>query len=446
MTHFAFTPRRSLDKPYRSPDWALIASIALLTLLGLVMAYSTTFYWSYAREGSPFAIFNRQLAFTALGMVAFAVISRLDYAVWRRYAVLIMGLGLLALIIVALFGETLYGARRTLFSGSVQPSEFVKLAVVVYASAWLASRREQVPSFVNGLLPFSVSIGLVTFLIVTQPDFSTAANIIVIALTMFFISGGTVWQMLAVIGVAGLAFLGLTSLFPHAASRFWDFVQFLQNPDQANYHIRQSLITLGGGGLFGSGIGAGGQKFGFLPTPHHDSVVAVLGEEMGLVGVLAMLGLFGLFIWRGIVIARQADTDFGAFAAIGIVTWVASQMLLSVLAVLALIPFTGMPTPFISLGGSTMITTLVACGLLVSISRGTQHAWEISASRATPDTGTSNAHPHLRWRHRRTRPARAYRVAGAQSVDATFVLGRGFDDEAERRAGVVHRGRRRHGA
>ncbi|MFN3705325.1 MAG: FtsW/RodA/SpoVE family cell cycle protein [Thermoflexales bacterium] len=444
MTRFALSPKHSPEHAYRLPDWLLILSVASLASLGLVMAYSTTFYWSHTREGDPLAIFNRQLAFTLLGAAAFVIVSRLDYAIWRRHAVLIMLVSLIGLIAVALFGETLYGARRTLFGGSVQPSEFAKLALVVYAAAWLASRRDQVPSFVNGLLPFSVIIGVVIFLVVTQPDFSTAGNIAIIALTMFFISGGTPIQMLAVISLAALAFFGLTSLFPHAAERFWDFIQFLQNPDQANYHIRQALISMGDGGLWGIGIGAGGQKFGFLPTPHHDSVVAVLGEEMGLIGMLAMLGLFGLFTWRGIVIARQADTDFGAFAAIGIVTWVTSQMLLSVLAVLALIPFTGMPTPFISLGGSAMVNTLVACGLLVSISRGTQRAWEIAASRDTSQANTDHAHSHLRWRHRRTRPARAYRAEGARAVNALNLSSpsRGGPD---RRASAVYRKQRGYG-
>lgn len=251
----------------RLTDWVLVMAVLLLTALGLVMAYSTTFFWSQVSEGSPLAIFGRHVSSAGLGLLAFAVFCRLDYGLFRRLAVVIMLGCLIALVGVILFGDEVFGARRTLFNGSVQPSELVKLGVIIYAAAWLASRRDQVRSILNGLLPFGVIIGSVCFLIVIQPDLSTAAVITITALAMFFMAGAS-WQQLGlVVLIAAGAFALLVVALPYATTRLNEFLKIWQTPAEMSYHIRQSLITLGSGGLFGNGIGASGQKFGYLP-PH----------------------------------------------------------------------------------------------------------------------------------------------------------------------------------
>ena len=372
-------------------DAIFITGVLLLTALGLVMAYSTTFFWSQVQEGSPFTIFSKQVIWAGLGMLAFVVLSRIDYGVLRRFAIWIMGFCLLTLIAVLLFGDSVFGAKRTLFNGSVQPSELVKIAVIVYAAAWLASRRDQVQSVANGLLPFGVIVGVVSFLIVLQPDLSTTATIVMIAMVMFFMAGAS-WAQLLLVGVIAVgAFAVLFTLWPHATDRVNEFIKVWSHPNEMDYHIRQSLITLGGGGLFGKGIGAGGQKFGYLPTPHTDSVVAVLGEEMGLVGLLLMIALFVLFAWRGLLIAHNADTPFGSFIVIGIVVWVIGQMLMNVLAMMAMIPFTGVPVPFLSVGGSSLVSLLAACGIVVSISRGSKMLREEDAPEYAPRTSQASA-------------------------------------------------------
>jgi cell division protein FtsW len=433
----------------RPVDWVFVSVALLLTAVGLVMAYSTTFFWSHVSEGSPLVIFGRQVLFAGLGLLAFALSSRLDYGLYRRLAIPIMAGCLLVLIGVILFGDDVFGARRTLLNGSVQPSELVKLGVIIYAAAWLASRRDQVRSVSNGLLPFGVIIGSVCFLIVIQPDLSTAVVITIAAAVMFFLAGAS-WQQLGLVALTAAAAFGmLIATLPYATARLNEFLKVWQTPDEMNYHIRQSLITLGSGGLFGNGIGASGQKFGYLPTPHTDSVLAVLGEELGLIGLIFVLALFALFVWRGLRIAQQADTAFGALIAIGVVTWVIAQLLLNLLATLAIIPFTGVPVPFLSVGGSSLFALLLASGVVVSIGRGshlpnlepTSIEYTETAKAKVKGGKPVRAHSAFRRRNSRTRFARAYRVESAHSASAFFRRVQPFKPERGHSSTVRRRSR-----
>lgn len=407
----------------RGADWVFIGAVLLLTALGLVMAYSTTFFWSQVKEGNPLTIFSRQLLYAGVGLVGLVFFSWLDYGILRRFAVWIMAGCLAALIAVLLFGDDVFGARRTLLNGSVQPSELVKLGVIIYAAAWLASRRDQVRSLSNGLMPFGVIVGAVSFLIVVQPDLSTTAVIVIVAMAMFFMAGAS-WQQLGLVMlIAVSAFLVLVTVVPHAAVRVNEFIKVWRAPSEMDYHIRQTLITLGGGGLFGNGIGAGGQKFGYLPTPHTDSVMAVLGDEMGLLGLTITLGLFVIFAWRGLRIAQTADTAFGSFIVIGVVIWVIGQMLLNVMAIMAIIPFTGVPVPFLSFGGSSLVSLLIACGVVTSVARGSrmlkgreiEAGLSVAASHAKGGRAV-RASSTIRRGHSRTRFARAHRAQSAGSA------------------------------
>lgn len=427
-------PRKRAPIVVPKADSIFAGAVLVLTALGLIMAYSTTFFWSQVQEGNPFTIFGRQVIFAVLGVAAFFFFSRLDYGVWRRYSIWVMAGCLLMLVAVLLFGDVKFGARRTFLNGSIQPSELVKMAVIVYSAAWLASRRDQVGSFMNGMVPFGVIVGIVSALVVIQPDISTTATIVLVAMAMFFMAGASWTQLAFVILVSLVTFLAMFALWPHATDRVNAFVQMLQDPNSltVDYHIRQSLITLGGGGIFGSGIGAGGQKFGYLPTPHTDSVVAVLGEEMGLVGLLITLALFVVFAWRGLHIAQHSDTPFGSFIAIGVVIWVISQMLMNVLAMLAMIPFTGVPVPFLSVGGSSLVSLLAACGIVVSVSRGSRMMREEGNTEDSPALVTSKggqairASSTIRGRNSRTRAAGAYRAKGTAADDAarSTIVGR----------------------
>jgi cell division protein FtsW len=420
-----------------------------LVALGLIMTYSTTYYWSYVEEGSPLAIFGRQALFAGLGLVLFVALSRFDYGHFRRWSVVMMALCLLMLLLVALIGADTFNARRSFISGSVQPSEAAKIVILMYAASWLASRRDQVKSIANGLVPFGVIIGIGAGLIVIQPDLSTTLVIVLAAAAMFFVAGASLPQVALVGAVAALVFLGLVRVFPHSTARLDSFLLSLGDPNsQAHYHIQQALIAFGEGGVLGRGIGAGYQKFGLLPTPHTDSVFAVLAEEMGWLGVVVTLGLFVLLAWRATRIAYRADTAFGAFLGIGIITWIIGQAMINVLAMTALFPLPGVPVPFLSLGGSSLVSVMAACGILVSISRGTRlpaGPAEESPLAGAEGVESYSATTHFRRRDSRTRVAGAYRFDKfARDGSADRIrreLGDGFEEQAG--ATIVGRDARR---
>ncbi len=421
-------------------DWVFVMVMLALMALGLIMTYSTTYYWSYVTEGSPLVIFGRQALFAAVGLVLFAALSRFDYGHFRRWSVVLMGLCLVMLLLVALIGADKFNARRSFIAGSVQPSEAAKIVILIYAASWLASRRDQVRSIANGLAPFGVIIGIGAGLIVIQPDLSTTLVIVLAAGAMFFVAGASLSQVALVGAVAAVVLLGLVRMFPHSADRLDSFLISLGDPNsQAHYHIQQALIAFGEGGLLGRGIGAGYQKFGLLPTPHTDSVFAVLAEEMGWLGVVVTLSLFVLLAWRATRIAWRADTAFGAFLGIGIITWIVGQTMINLLAMTALFPLPGVPVPFLSLGGSSLVSVMAGCGILVSISRGTRlpaGAGEDSHLAGAKGAESYSATTHFRRRDSRTRVAGAYRFEKSARDGGAERIARVFSDDPEGQAGA----------
>jgi len=355
-----------------APDSVLIIIVVLLSVLGLIMVYSTTFYWSYYDTGDPLTRFNAQLRAFGIGMCGFIALSWVGMGLLRRLAVAILIFTVFVLFIVLVAGDNVFGAQRSLFNGSIQPSEFTKLSMVLYAAAWLAGRRRELSTFSEGLLPYGVVLGAVIGLVMLQPDFSTAFVLCVVMLTMYFMSKASIAQFLGVGLVFGLLFVLVLTTATHSRERLATFIAAFNDPLAApDYHIKQLMLTMAGGGWFGHGIGASYQKFQYLPTPHTDSVVAVLVDEMGMLGLIFFLGMIGVFIWRGIFIAMHSKSSFGAYVAVGITVWIGVQTLMNLFSVLAMIPFTGVPVPFLSLGGSSLVSLLCACGVLVSISRGT---------------------------------------------------------------------------
>jgi cell division protein FtsW len=444
----------------------------LLVFLGVVMAYSTTFFWSYAEFANVFTIFLKQLRWVGVGLLCMLIASRVDYG-WSRRGVLLLMMGsLVVLTLVLVVGDKVFGARRTLMDGSVQPSEFVKLCVILYAAAWLDSRRDQVQSFATGLIPFGVIVGIVSALVYAQPDMSTTSVIVAVAAVMFFMAGASARQILVVLAVGVAAFLMAYQLFDHVNTRVEQFLGGFRSDDLSamQHHVRQSVLTISEGGLFGVGPGASNQKFGFLPTPHTDSVFAVLANELGLIGIFATMALFALLLVRGLRIANYADTYFGAFICIGVVTWITIQTMLNMLSSLALIPFTGVPVPFLSVGGSSLVSLLVACGMVISVSRGSRllrdenidenYGAERETQSYQPNRGRvkgrfAAAAPNalagagLRRRNSRTRIARAQRAATVEQDAANAAekfIGRNvrsiqFDARSDKLGSIVRRKR-----
>jgi cell division protein FtsW len=350
-------------------DYALLLAVLGLLVVGLITVYSATFDWSYQSYGDSFRIASRQFVWVGLGILLMGAAALVPFHWWRRAAVPVMALALGLLVLVLLFGEDRFGARRSFLGGSIQPVELAKVATVLYAAAWLASKGDQVRDLPYGLVPFAIVVGVVAGLIVMQPDVGEAVLLIVTALTMFFVAGADIFQ-LSVGGVAGVViFLILVNQMPHARERMDQYMITLQDPTKGGHHIRQALIALGSGGLFGVGLGQGEQKLGYLPAPHTDSIFAVLGEELGLAGCLLVIGLFALFAYRGFKIANRAPTPFSAFLAAGVTCAITYQALINVAVMTGLAPFTGTALPFISAGGSGLLSSLVGVGMLLGVAR-----------------------------------------------------------------------------
>jgi cell division protein FtsW len=351
-------------------DYVLLLAVAALVIIGMMMVYSATFDWSYQEHQNSFLIASRQFLWVGLGLIGMVVAAVMPYYWWQRAAVPIMAVTLLLLVLVLIVGEEVFGARRSFFEGSIQPGELAKLTMVVYIAAWLTSKGDQIRDVTYGLIPFAVLIGAVAGLIVAQPDVSTSVLIVLSALAMFFFAGADIFQLAVGGGISIITFLLLVSQFPHARRRLTEWLAVWGDPTRVGYHIQQALIALGSGGPLGLGLGQGKQKLGFLPAPHTDSIFAVLGEELGFVGCMAVIGLFVLVARRGFKIAREAPDAFAALVACGITCSLVFQAMVNIAVVTGLAPFTGVALPFISSGGSSMVASLTGVGLLLSISRG----------------------------------------------------------------------------
>jgi cell division protein FtsW len=364
-------------------DIYLVLIVAALLAIGLLMVYSTTFDWSYLEYGSPVRIFLRQVRSLVVGLAVLVIAWRSDYRILRdrrvALAIMIVTIGALGGLLLVSNNTSPFGAQRSFYQGSVQPGEAAKLAVIIYFGAWLASRQGKLNRIGYGLIPFSLLVGMVGGLIVLQPDLSTAFIIVLTAWTMFFVAGANIFQIVLAGAGASLVAWMLSTQFAYARTRLQAHLEAMRDLTQASWHVQQAIIaftapgTRAGGSFspnwFGVGLGQSRQKFGFLPAAHTDSIFAIIGEEMGLFGCLVVVTLFVLLVWRCFRISGEAQEPFGALLAAGIGAWVAYEALLNVAVMTAVIPFTGVPLPFISYGGSHLVTILAAVGLLMSISR-----------------------------------------------------------------------------
>jgi cell division protein FtsW len=399
-------------RTHAGPDYVLGLAVVGLLIIGLMMVYSATFDWSYQVYQSSFHIASRQFLWVGVGVVVLVVFAAVPYDRWQQLAVPVMGGALLLLVSVIFVGDERFGARRSFLNGSIQPGELAKLAMVIYVAAWLASKGDQVRDVTVGLVPFAVLIGVVAGLIVIQPDVSTAILIVLTALAMFFFSGADIFQLAAGGAVSVITFLVLINRLPHARQRIDEYMFIWRDPRLVGHHVQQVLLALGSGGLFGVGLGQGQQKLGYLPAPHTDSIFAVLGEELGFVGCLAVIGLFVLLAYRGFKIAQEAPDAFAALLACGLTCWLTFQALINVAVMTGLIPFTGIALPFISSGGSAMVVSLAGVGLLLSISRGGPVG--TGRKRAKSEKGNrQGASLDRRWGNRGTRLSRSGRRTGA---------------------------------
>jgi len=350
-------------------DYLLLAATLGLLLLGLLMVYSAS---QFIISGAPAYWFERQLLWATLGLIALIVTARVDYHHWRRFAVAALGGGVILLLLTLRLGVAAYGAQRWLQIGvSVQPSEFMKLAFALYLADWLARKGDDTRTLLYGLAPFALLTGLLLTFILLQNDLGTSLIIAILAVAVFFTAGANPLHLAGALLAGGALYLAIIYETGFRRARLDAFLHPLPPGCAAanSYQICQGLISLGSGGLFGRGLGESIQKAGYLPNPFTDSIFAVIGEELGLLGCLTILALFAVLAIQGYRAGRRAPDTFGALLACGITTWLIAQAAINIGSVAAAIPFTGVPLPFVSFGGSSLVTSLAAVGVLLNIAR-----------------------------------------------------------------------------
>jgi cell division protein FtsW len=337
------------------------------------MVYSSSFPLGYSLYGESTYFLLRQGVWAVMGLVIMALIMRVEYHRWQKFSIIFMLATVLLLVAVLLFGEEVHGSRQFLWKASVQPSEVCKLTMVLYIAHWLSSKGEKLRQVTYGLIPFAILIGTIAGLIVLEPDFGTATLIVATAASMFFIAGADLIQLVISSIVGSSTLLLLIANSEYAWNRVVTFLQDPFNPTvpQDTYQIIRTLVALGTGGIGGTGLGSSPQK-AYIPAAHTDAIFAVLGQEVGLIGCLIVVGLFAALAYRGFKIALRSQDSFGFILASGITIWIAFQALINIGVTTASLPFTGLPLPFISYGGSSLVISMMGVGILLSISRGTR--------------------------------------------------------------------------
>ena len=351
----------------------LIALIGALCVVGVVMVGSASEVVSIATYGSPWAILLREVMWMAIGIVVLVVTCRVDYRRWRRLGVplLLVSLVLLLVVLVPGIGVSAGGSSRWIGFGQfrIQPSELAKLALAVFG-ADLVTRREQRGGGHRTIIgPLLLVALLAGGLVLLQPDMGTALVLACITLALLVASGVSMRPLAKVGGgLAALAVIvGLVE--PYRRARILSFLDPTAHAKGSGYQVVQSLIGLGSGHVLGLGLGSSHEKWGLLPNAHTDFIYSVIGEELGLVGTLLVLAALGAFAWLGLRAAQRAPDRFGALLSVTLVAWVASEAFINIGAVVGLLPVTGIPLPFISFGGSSLVITLAAAGMLVNVAR-----------------------------------------------------------------------------
>jgi cell division protein FtsW len=354
------------------PDYAILVTSLALVVIGLIFVYSSSFAVALASYNDVNYFLFRQAASAVVGLVLMFALMKVDYHRLRVASPFLMLAAVLSLAAVLVVGGSSYGARRWISIGSLppfQPSEFAKLALIVYISAWLASPKRRIKSLALGLVPFVCLVGVVAALILMQPDTGTAAVIVLTTATLFFIAGASLTHILTMTSIIGVTGLMLVASGNYRADRIFAFVSAEDDPSGVGFHVLQLLIALGSGGIEGLGLGVSRQKFFYIPGAHTDGVFAIIGEETGFIGAVVLLALFAYLVYRGFRVVLKARDEFGAYLATGVTCWIAFQALINIGGITRSIPLTGIPLPFVSYGGSSLIMVMAAVGVLLSVSR-----------------------------------------------------------------------------
>ena len=368
-------PQPAAKKPARSVQErtaiALFAVVIVLNIIGLVMVLSASSVQALRTTGSSWYYFVRQLAFSGIGAAAFVACARIDYRRWMKCKMLLLGSSafMLLLVLVPGVGIRVAGSSRWLGVGMfrVQPSEFAKFALAVFAADLLARRAHRTDDPQATLRPVLAMFGVFAFLLMLQPDMGTTLVTGGIVVAILFVAGVPMGAMMKLCAGAAVAALVLARLEPYRWRRMTAFLDPWADPGNTGYQAAQGLVALGTGGWFGIGLGEGRAKRGFLPAAHTDFIYAVIGEELGLLGTLLVVVLIVAFGILGVRTALRAPDRFGMLLAAGLTAWIVGQAFINIAAVVGLVPITGVPLPFVSAGGSSLVICMAATGILLNI-------------------------------------------------------------------------------
>ncbi len=365
-----------MQKSRGTIDYVFLAVVSAIILFGLIMLLSASAPSGYQQFSDSYYFIKHQAIFGLIpGIGGMFLFSRIPYVIWKKHAWSLLIISLVLLVLVFIPGLSAgIGSARSWISVfglfSFQPAEIVKLTFLFYLSAWLAQRDHGGMRDVNsGFLPFILVLGSIMLLMILQPDVGTMSIIAAMSLVVYFVAGAPIAYIVGLVGAGITALAILISSAPYRAARFTTFLHPEMDPQGIGYHINQALLALGSGGFFGLGYGHSRQKFQYLPEVSGDSIFAIIGEEMGFMIAVLTIGLFLLFLWKIVEIAKAAPDKFSKYVVVGIGAWIVIQAFVNIGSMVALMPITGVPLPFISYGGTSLAISMTAMGVVLNISR-----------------------------------------------------------------------------
>ncbi len=357
---------------HRRIDFILLLVVLMLVSIGIVMVYSTSAILAGDRFQDPYFFLKRQALNAGVGFLLMILMMCLPYPILKRlaYPILILSIFSLIALLIPGIGHRAGGAVRWLKiqSFSFQPSEFAKLGLVIFLAYFLAKKEEKIQSFSFGFLPTILLSGLVIALVMKEPDLGSALFLTAMVFLLLFVSGARVSYIMGAFALAATVAYYFMTQVEYVSKRWLSFIQHWEAPARAHFQINQSYLSFGSGGLFGLGLGEGRQKLFFLPAPHTDFIFSIIGEELGLVGAMGVVLLFFILMLRGFQIGLSLQDRFGTYLALGITLMIGLQAIVNMGVVLGLLPTKGLVLPFISYGGSSLVTNLMGVGILLRLS------------------------------------------------------------------------------
>lgn len=352
-------------------DFWIFITIAILLAIGTIMVFSSSAAYAYSKFGDTYYFLKRQLIFLILGFIAMMITANFDYRKYAKLSPWMIGVTLFLLILTALVGFELNGAKRWLgtSSFSFQPSEILKITLILFLAYIMSKNYRKMGTFLLGfILPIAIT-GSFALILYFQPHMSCALIIVAVTAIMMVLAGTKLRYFFAAVGAVVPILVYIVMTKEYILTRFLTFLDPFADTSDSGYQVIQSLYAIGSGGLFGRGIGRSLQKYLYLPEPYNDFILSILAEELGFVGVAAVIFLFGLLIWRGFRVANNAPDRFGSLVAAGITSLIAVQVVINIAVVTSSMPVTGMPLPFFSYGGTSLVFLMADMGILLNISR-----------------------------------------------------------------------------